>query len=164
MAVLPDLLSPGLKVVFCGTAVGNRSTAVRAYYAGRGNQFWAVLHRIGLTPRVLEPSEYSKLLEYGIGLTDLAKNDFGNDEDLSKDSFDVQGLRRKLQVFAPRAVAFNGKRGAEIFLGRSVEYGRQSESVGTTAIFVLPSTSGAARGYWDERYWLELASFIRSST
>lgn len=151
MSVLPDLLAPGLKVVFCGTAVGNRSAAVRAYYAGRGNQFWAILHRIGLTPTVLEPAEYGTLLEYSIGLTDLAKNTFGNDDDLSADSFDVQGLRRKLETFAPRAVAFNGKRGAKIFLDRKVEYGLQPEKVGRTAVFVLPSTSGAARGYWDER-------------
>jgi len=49
--ILPDVLKPGLKVVFCGTAAGNRSAKIKAYYAGRDNQFWAVLHRIGLTPR-----------------------------------------------------------------------------------------------------------------
>jgi TDG/mug DNA glycosylase family protein len=40
MSVLPDVLKPGLKVVFCGTAVGNKSARASAYYAGRGNQFW----------------------------------------------------------------------------------------------------------------------------
>lgn len=163
MPVLPDVLAPGLKVVFCGTAVGNRSAAVRAYYAGKGNQFWAVLHRVGLTPRVLEPSEYDRLLEYGIGLTDLAKNVFGNDDELFSDSFDVAGLRRKIEMFAPRVVAFNGKRAAEKFLGRKgieIQYGLQPERVGKTIVFVLPSTSGAARCYWDERYWFELAGYV----
>jgi TDG/mug DNA glycosylase family protein len=39
MTVLPDVLEPGLRVVFCGTAVGAMSTQVGAYYAGCGNQF-----------------------------------------------------------------------------------------------------------------------------
>ena len=43
MTVLPDVLEPGLTVVFCGTAVGATSAQVRAYYAGRGNRFWEVL-------------------------------------------------------------------------------------------------------------------------
>lgn len=160
MSVLPDLLAPGLRIVFCGTAVGKRSAEVGAYHAGRGNRFWIVLHRVGLTPKPLEPSEYNRLLEYGIGLTDLAKNTFGNDDDLSRGSFDVQGLRRKLETFAPIAVAFNGKRGAEVFLSQKVGYGLQPERVGEPSVFVLPSTSGAARRYWDERYWLELARYV----
>lgn len=37
--VLPDLLRPGLRVVFCGTAAGAASALSGAYYAGRGNRF-----------------------------------------------------------------------------------------------------------------------------
>lgn len=33
MDILPDVLKPGLKVVFCGTAAGNRSATNGAYYA-----------------------------------------------------------------------------------------------------------------------------------
>jgi len=43
MAVLPDYLAPGLKVVFCGTAVGEQSAARGHYFAGRGNDFWRLL-------------------------------------------------------------------------------------------------------------------------
>ena len=41
--VLPDILQPGLRVVFCGTAAGRASAKARAYYAGPGNSFWKTL-------------------------------------------------------------------------------------------------------------------------
>ncbi|SHF73672.1 G/U mismatch-specific uracil-DNA glycosylase [Desulfofundulus australicus DSM 11792] len=160
MDILPDVLKPGLKVVFCGTAAGNRSATIGAYYAGRGNQFWAVLYRIGLTPRQLQPQEYRSLLSYGIGLTDLVKRVSGNDNTLEKEFFDIGGFRQRLVKAAPKAVAFNGKRAAMEFLGRHVKYGLQPERVGSSAVFVLPSTSGAARAYWIEQYWLELAEYV----
>ena len=53
--VLPDLLRPGLRIVFCGTAAGNVSAARGAYYAHPQNRFWSALYAFGLTPRQLEP-------------------------------------------------------------------------------------------------------------
>jgi G:T/U-mismatch repair DNA glycosylase len=41
--VLPDLLRPGLRIVFCGTAAGTASARAGAYYAGPGNAFWPTL-------------------------------------------------------------------------------------------------------------------------
>jgi TDG/mug DNA glycosylase family protein len=163
-AVLPDVLEPGLRVVFCGTAVGAASARVGAYYAQPGKQFWAVLARVGLTPRRLSPDEFRVLPKYGIGLTDLAKAASGGDPNVGKSDFDVDSFRRKLEALTPRVVAFNGKRAARVFFGRPVEYGRQDQPIGETAIFVLPSTSGAARGYWDESHWLELAEFCDSDS
>ena len=162
MTVLPDVLESDLKVVFCGTAVGPTSARVGAYYAGPGNQFWEVLFRTGLTPRRLRPDEYTTLPSHGIGLTDLAKKQSGTDDQVDASEFDVDGLRAKVRRFAPKALAFNGKKAGSAFYGRSVALGRQPESVGDTAVFVLPSTSGAARGYWDESRWRELAEFVKS--
>lgn len=70
--ILPDVLASDLVVVFCGTAAGNRSAQMGAYYAGIGNRLWPTLHQIGLTPRLLQPTEFWQALDYGIGLTDLA--------------------------------------------------------------------------------------------
>lgn len=151
-----------MKVVLCGTAAGNRSAQLRKYYAGRGNQFWSILHKVGLTPRELDPSKFRELAEYDIGLTDLAQQTSGPDKDHQDADFDVEGFRERIEHFAPRAVAFNGKRAAKQYFGREkVDYGRQPETIGDTAIFVLPSTSGAARGYWDESYWYEVADFVK---
>ncbi len=158
--ILPDILVPGLRVVFCGTAAGKVSAEKRAYYAGPGNRFWPALYEIKLTPRRFEPAEFPMVLECGIGLTDVAKAVSGADSDLPRHSFDAKSLRLKITQVAPQALAFNGKRSAMEFFGRPVSYGRQSERVGRTVVFVLPSTSGAARRYWDISYWKKLAEFV----
>lgn len=159
--ILPDVLAPNLKVMFCGTQAGAQSASVGAYYAGRGNRFYETLFRIGLTPRQLAPTDYMQLLNYGIGLTDIAKHTSGADKLLKAAHFDSAGLREKIVQYAPRVLAFNGKRSAQAFLRTQVAYGLQPDQIGATRIFVLPSTSGAARKFWDERYWQELATFIQ---
>ena len=162
MTVLPDVLEPGLTVVFCGTAVGATSAQVRAYYAGRGNQFWEVLFRTGLTPRKLNPHEFRTLPKYGIGLTDLAKIRSGSDKAILSSDFDIPRFCSKIKRFTPKMVAFNGKASAITFFGYSVDYGgpKRDERIGETVVFVLPSTSAAARKYWGESHWRKLADFV----
>lgn len=164
---LPDVLAPGLSVVFCGTAVGETSAARGAYYAGPGNAFWATLHAVGLTPRVLAPKEFTALPAYGVGLTDLAKHRAGNDDVLESCDFDVPAFVAKVRRFAPRAVAFNGKRAAAVFYRcrtRSVSCGCQRGRLGATDLWVLPSTSAAARSYWDIEPWQTLAAWARAAS
>ncbi len=60
MPVLPDLLAPGLDIVFCGTGAGAWSARVGAYYAKPGNKFWPTLYAVGLTPRRLQPAGLSR--------------------------------------------------------------------------------------------------------
>jgi len=159
--VLPDVLGGGLKVVFCGTAVSDRSAQRGAYYAGIGNRFWDILAETGLTPHRLTPEQYPSLIKFGIGLTDLVKGRSGQDVHLSAEDFDVSGFRAKIEKHVPKAIGFNGKKAAQLFLASpSVEYGPQKEKIGPTALFVLPSTSGAARGFWDPKYWFQLAKFV----
>lgn len=160
--VLPDLLLPGLNVVFCGTAAGARSALRGAYYAGPGNKFWKTLYAVGLTPRLLEPEEFPLLAQYGIGLTDIAKTYSGADSGLRHSHFDAEALRYKIIDNAPLAFAFNGKKAAQAFYGENVTYGQQPERVGETIIFVLPSTSGAANRFWDVSHWQALAAFLRA--
>ena len=154
---LPDVLGPDLRIVFCGTAAGSKSALVKAYYAGPGNQFWSTLHAVGLTPRRLRPEEFPSLLGYSLGLTDVCKIAAGSDREVGEENWDVEGLLEKLARYQPSWIAFNGKKAAEVVLGRPVEYGRQPETFGPTRAFVLPSTSGAARRFWSQRPWQELA-------
>lgn len=161
--ILPDVLEPGLDVVFCGTRVSARSFHLGAYYAGQGNRFWDILHQTGLTPKMVAPQGYYKLAGYGIGLTDLAKTSSGGDSGIKKHEFDTAGLRAKVEQYFPKVLAFNGKRAAAEFLGcrtGQLEYGLQRVNICRTALFVLPSTSGAARACWDERHWYDLAKLI----
>ncbi len=155
--ILPDLLAPDLDVVFCGTAVGAASARRRAYYAGPGNAFWPTLHRVGLTPRQLRPEEYAQLLGWRIGLTDLAKEISGNDDILSRHHFDCDRLRVLLAEYRPKILAFTGKRAAQQYVGRAVDYGCLDEKTGETRLFVLPSPSGAACRYWSVAPWQALA-------
>lgn len=162
-SILPDVLEPGLKVVFCGTAAAPRVRVVAGYYAGIGNRFWDALHRAGLTPYRFEPLQYRGVSSYGIGLTNIAPYTIGLDKDLCEADFDPDALRQKMLVYQPRVLAFNGKKAAAVLLGRgtqAVPYGLQPEMIGATRLWVLPSTSGAARGYWDESWWGRLAAWL----
>jgi len=159
--VLPDVLQPGLQLVFCGTAAGKRSAAEGAYYAHPGNLFWRALCDAGLTPRLYAPAEFPLLPLLGIGLTDLAKRHSGNDDELPRDAFDVDALRRKIERHAPRLLAFTSKAAARAALGHPAGYGLQAERIGGTQIFVLPSPSGQARGHWTIEPWRELGRLVR---
>jgi len=161
--ILPDLLQDNLKVVFCGTAASAISAREGAYYANPTNAFWRTLHHIGLTPHQLKPQDFRQLLNYDIGLTDIAKHAKGNDSDLSKTDFDADSLRRKIERFQPGYLAFTSKKGASGFFAiptRKISYGLQSQKIGTTRFYVLTSPSGAARGYWDESIWQDLADAV----
>jgi TDG/mug DNA glycosylase family protein len=159
--ILPDLLAPGLRLVFCGSAPSVASAEARAYYAFRGNKFWPTLHAVGLTPRRLAPQDFPELLRYGIGLTDVTKTEFGNDSDLR--SAAPERVRRAIATYRPAALAFNGKRPAKLVLGTDrLAYGRQPEPLGDTVVFVLPSTSGRAGSFWSLDPWHDLAVFVNT--
>ncbi|MEZ4771178.1 MAG: mismatch-specific DNA-glycosylase [Caldilineales bacterium] len=157
MTILPDILAPNLDIVFCGTAVGNVSAQRGAYYAGPGNMFWPTLHAVGLTPRRLQPEQFREVRSFGLGLTDLVKAVSGVDTQLSDHDFDRERLHATILRYEPKILAFTSKRAGSEFLDRPVAYGLQSEKVGSTALFVLPSPSGAARRWWDVGQWYELA-------
>jgi TDG/mug DNA glycosylase family protein len=155
--VLRDVLEPGLRVVFCGTAPGTASARARAYYAGPGNAFWQALHLTGLTPNELVPAEFERLPEHGIGLTDICKVSYGSDAEVGVAEFDVAGLQEKIAAAEPGFLAFNGKNAARGALEHDVLYGLQEEQIGGAAVWVLPSTSGRARRFWRLEPWQELA-------
>ncbi len=160
--VLPDLLAPDLKVIFCGTAAGNESARRGAYYAGRGNKFWRTLHDVGLTPQVIVPDAFASVLEYGIGLTDLAKFAQGMDHTLKASDFGVEAFHAKIEAINPIALAFTSKKaGSTYYRTKKIAFGRQPDRIGDTVVFVLPSPSGAANRSWDVKYWQEVAEFVR---
>jgi TDG/mug DNA glycosylase family protein len=148
MRTLPDYLRRGMKLVIVGCNPGDRSARVGHYYAGRGNHFWPLLYEGGIIPEPLEHREDKRLLEFGIGLTDLVKRPTRGVEELSREEF-LEGrvlLAQKLEQFRPRVVAFNGKMAYEKFSGRPCKLGLQKDMLYGANIFVLPSTSGQNAG------------------
>ena len=159
--LVPDLLAPGLDLVFCGTALGPASFKARAYYANPGNTFWPTLHAVGLTPERLTPQRYPELLALRIGLTDLNKTEYGSDHELSADAMDAGSLHAKLRKYRPAAVAFTSKNAASLALGvKAPAYGRQVQLLEGAVAFVLASPSGRARSFWTLTPWQEAAEFI----
>jgi TDG/mug DNA glycosylase family protein len=163
---LPDLLRPDLDVVFAGTAAGLRSAESGHYYAGSGNRFWRTLHEVGITPRQFAPREDVRLLDLGIGLTDVSKAGGGMDHQIARSEFDLSGFEDKMRRLQPRAIAFTSKTAASHWLrcrtGR-IGYGRQRPRESFPVVFVLSSPSGAARRYWRTASWHELADWLRAT-
>ncbi|MBI1340072.1 mismatch-specific DNA-glycosylase [bacterium] len=164
--LVPDLLGPGLSLVFVGTAPSARSAAEASYYAHPGNRFWRALHEAGFTPRCYHPSEYRLLLRHGIGLTDLCKTRAGTDAELAPSDFDPVGLKRRLKALKPAAIAFTSKTAASVWLGRPtgrLTTGRQpSRPPDEPTLFILPSPSGQAVRYWDIAPWIEARRHVDS--
>jgi len=159
--MLHDCLVPDLCLVICGTAAGTESAIRRQYYAGSGNRLWKTLFETGLTPRQLDPAEFGLLPSYGIGLTDIVKDQAGMDRVIDFTGADCDGFVSKVLQFRPGVLCFNGKRAAETHLGRKViEYGLQVERIGGTRIFVATSTSGAASKFWDVGTWQAVADAV----
>jgi TDG/mug DNA glycosylase family protein len=164
--ILQDVLQPNLKLVICGTAVAEHSAKLGSYYAGENNMFWRILYEAGLTDRLLHTSEYLELLNFGIGLTDIAKKASGVDAKISHDDYDLSAFYKKMLSFTPKIICFNGKASASLFFSwkyhhkcktSQISYGLYPKKENEFSIFVCPSTSGAAKKYWEPRYWHELS-------
>jgi len=151
---VPDVLGPGMRVVFCGINPGHWSAAAGAAFANPRNDFWRLLHAAGFTPRQLEPQEQHALLRYGVGLTNAVRRTTRGSGELRKADF--AGARTRLEEiansFRPRAIGFVGKIAFTGVFGGRAEHGLQEQRFDDVALFVLPSTSPAnAAVPWAER-------------
>lgn len=159
--IVPDVLQEGLSLVLCGTAPSRASKDAQSYYAHPGNIFWKTLCAVGLTPLQLSPSEHRKVVDFGIGLTDLNKIEWGADSELTSGGFDVCGFIAKMRWYRPAVIAFTSKHTASHYFSRkAIALGLQRDTLDGIPLFVLPSTSGRGRMYFDIRPWQELAGFV----
>ena len=166
MQTLPDYLQPHLRLVIIGFNPGTRSAAIGHYYAGRGNVFWPLLAEAELVPEPLTYADDARVLEFGIGLTDLVKRSTPSSADLTTPEAHAgaRDLEHKLLTYAPRVVCFNGK-GVYAWYSktRTVSLGPQIPRIGTSRVFVVPSTSARnGRISRDEkaRYFRALQQFV----
>lgn len=143
---LPDHLIPGLDIVIIGINPGLIAAFKGHHYAGPGNHFWKCLFLAGLIPEPMTALDDYKLLNYGIGFTNIVSRTTRGSGDLTRKEIKEGGevLLKKLQKFQPKIAVFNGKLIYEVFSGRKTfDFGRQPEPVlGTkVTIFVMPSSS-----------------------
>ena len=154
MSAVPDVLGPGVRVVFCGINPGRASAAAGAHFANPRNDFWRLLQATGFTSRLLEPAEQFELLSLGIGLTNAARRTTRGSSDLRRSDFAEahERLEEIARMLGPKVIGFVGKAAYEGVFRERPEHGLQERRLGETAIFVLPSTSPAnAAVPWDER-------------
>ena len=164
MRSLPDHLRKGMKLVIVGCNPSESSVRVGHYYAGRGNEFWPLLFKSGVVPEPFDYRDDRRVIEFGVGLTDLVKKPTNGIEELKREDF-AEGrivLAQKLGEFAPNVVAFNGKLTYEQFAQRKCKLGMQRELLYGARVYVLPSTSGANAAKQSEklRHFRKLAQLV----
>jgi TDG/mug DNA glycosylase family protein len=156
-SAVPDVLAPGLDVVFVGINPGRASAAAAAHFANPRNDFWRLLHAAGFTPRLYAPEEQFDLLAEGVGITNAAYRTTPGSGDLRRADFagSAERLERLVSELRPRALAFVGKEAYRGAFAERPQLGLQERRLGGTLLFVLPSTSPAnAAVPWDERlHW-----------
>jgi double-stranded uracil-DNA glycosylase len=153
-SAVPDVLGPGLRVVFCGINPGFVSAAAAAHFANPRNDFWRLLHEAGFTPRLMQPDEQFEVLGFGIGLTNAAYRTTKGSGDLRRADFQgsAERLERLARELRPGVIAFVGKEAYRGTFGERPALGMQERQLGETRMFVLPSTSPAnAAVPWKER-------------
>jgi thymine-DNA glycosylase len=163
---LPDYLRPDLDLVFVGINPGLRSAGTGHHYAGRGNHFWPLLHESGLVDEPLTYEDDARVLERGIGLTNMVQRASRSISDLAPAELRAGAdiLREKLLRYAPRTVCFNGKRIYEVFGGGPCEFGLQPERLAGSRLYVMPSTSARTAAFQRAdklRFFVELRELVR---
>jgi len=145
-----DVIAPGLHVLFCGINPGLYSGAVGHHFARPGNRFWKVLHRAGFTDRELSPFDDRKLLDVGIGITNLVNRTTAAAAELEPAELrrGASRLTRKVERYRPAFVAFAGMGAYRTAFRRpDAGVGRQPETISGAVIWLLPNPSGAQAAY-----------------
>jgi len=123
---------------------------VQQHFGRPGNRFWPTLHRAGFTPHLFHPSEQHDLLRLGIGITNVVARATAAADALSREELIAGGkiLERTVLRFTPRYLAIVGIGAYRMAFDRpKAKMGLQSETIGTTKLWVLPNPSGLNANY-----------------
>jgi double-stranded uracil-DNA glycosylase len=142
---VPDVIAPGLHVLFCGINPGLYSGAVGHHFARPGNRFWRALHAAGFTEGVLAAWDEQELPKVGCGITNLVARATAGAAELTAAEL-VHGaglLEKKVRRYEPRWIAVVGIGAYRTAFGRRrAQVGPQAESLARSRLWVLPNPSG----------------------
>jgi TDG/mug DNA glycosylase family protein len=147
---VPDVIGPGLDVLFIGINPGLYSGAVGHHFARPGNRFWKTLHGAGFTHRVLSPFEERELLQHGVGITNLVERATRGADDLGPPELraGAERVRAKACRHRPRFAAFLGLGAYRSAFGApKATVGRRDERICDSLVWVLPNPSGLNANY-----------------
>jgi TDG/mug DNA glycosylase family protein len=142
---IPDLVGPGLRVLFSGINPSLYSAATGHHFARPGNRFWPALHRAGFTDRLLHPSEQAALPSLGLGVTNVVARATARADELSRDELIAGGavLAALAARWQPQFLAVLGVTAYRAAFARpKAVIGPQRETLGGVAVWVLPNPSG----------------------
>lgn len=157
---IPDVVAPGLSVLFSGINPSLYSAATGCHFARPGNRFWPTLYASGFTSRLLRPFEQELLLDEGLGITNVAARSTARADELSTDELIAGGhiLAAKLNELRPRWLAVVGVTAYRTaFSQPGAVVGRQKATIGDTPVWVLPNPSGLNASYQIDRLTAEFA-------
>ncbi|KAK3877117.1 hypothetical protein Pcinc_018152 [Petrolisthes cinctipes] len=129
---LPDHLGPNLDILIIGINPGLTAAHRGHHYAGPGNHFWKCMYLSGLIPEPFTADDDFRLLEYGIGFTNIVERTTRGSADLTRTEIKQGGkiLLTKLKKYNPLIAVFNGKGIYEIYSGKKEFcFGRQPEKI-----------------------------------
>jgi double-stranded uracil-DNA glycosylase len=147
---VPDVVGPGLDVLFCGINPSLTSAARRHHFARPGNRFWPALHLAGLTPRQLTPDEDRDLLAFGLGVTNVVARPTRTAAELDATELraGAAALTALVERWRPRVLAVLGVTAWRVAFDRPrAALGLQPETVGGAATWVVPNPSGLNAHY-----------------
>jgi double-stranded uracil-DNA glycosylase len=147
---VPDVIAPGLMVLFCGINPGLYSGAVAHHFARPGNRFWRVLYAAGFTDTLLSPFEEQELLDRGYGITNLVERATAGAAELTSAELKegAERLVAKAERYRPAVIAFLGIDAFRRALGlRQALVGEQPLPIGPSRSWVLPNPSGLNAHY-----------------
>jgi double-stranded uracil-DNA glycosylase len=137
---IPDLIGPGLRVLFCGINPSLYSAATGLHFARPGNRFWPALHLSGFTDRLLHPWEQHVLPSQGLGITNVVARATARADELSPAELIEGGaaLTALAERWRPRIVAVLGVTAYRTAFARpKAVIGLQPDGM-----WVLPNPSG----------------------
>ncbi len=149
-ATIPDLVGPGLRVLFSGINPSLYSAATGHHFARPGNRFWPALHRSGFTTRQLHPSEQYELPAQGLGITNVVARATARADELSPAELVAGGavLAGLVRSWRPRYLAVLGVTAYRTAFGRpKAVMGPQDDTIGGAPVWVLPNPSGLNAHY-----------------
>jgi double-stranded uracil-DNA glycosylase len=148
---VPDLVGPGLKLLFVGINPGLWTAATQTHFAHPGNRFYPALHLGGVIEREIDrgsgmsDEDRAHLIERGIGITNVVHRATARASELAAAELRAGGeaLRRFVDEHRPIVVAVAGITAYRTaFRVPKAEIGRQPDRFEGAELWIVPNPSG----------------------
>lgn len=150
-ASVPDLVGPGIKLVFVGINPGLWTAATQTHFAHPGNRFYPALRRAGIIDRDISRTEGMTdddrryLLDRGLGNTNLVNRATVRADELTADELRAGRVRLEefVQRWQPAVVMVAGLTAYRTAFGQpKATAGEQPAGVAGARLWVVPNPSG----------------------